>query len=268
MLEHWLLFLPGLFVGTLLSAALGGLGTVLRVRDEALAAFSYAQVAVLGAMLAGILALPVVAGAWALAVLAGLLVQSPIAKLAGSSSRHLVLLLVAWAAALLLADNHPQARLLSMSAVEGQLLLLQWRDVPAFTVLSLTSVLALVLTYRRWFAAQLLPWRVTVQGTKPSRWPHMLRELAVIGLLASGALALGVFVMLALVVIPAWVAWGRARRFSQAVAFSAAAGAAAHLLAFILALHFDQVYSAVMVMSTAVLAVLLGLVWTKIRHIQ
>lgn len=95
MLEQLLLFAPGFVLGL----------------------FMYAVLAALGAMLAAIAGSPLLIGAWGLAMLvavAGLWLIKPVAAVA--SSRHLLVLLLAWSACLLLADNHAQARLLSASA--------------------------------------------------------------------------------------------------------------------------------------------------------
>ena len=70
MLEQMMLFAPGFVLGLVLSAVLAALGVLLRLRDEALSAFSHAQVAVLGAMIAAITGLPALIGAWGLAMLA------------------------------------------------------------------------------------------------------------------------------------------------------------------------------------------------------
>ena len=64
MLEQMMLFAPGFVLGLVLSAVLAALGVLLRLRDEALSAFSHAQVAVLGAMIAAITGLPALIGAW------------------------------------------------------------------------------------------------------------------------------------------------------------------------------------------------------------
>ena len=159
MLEQLLLFAPGFVLGLFMSAVLAALGVILRLRDEALSAFSHAQVAVLGAMLAVIAGWPLLIGAWGLAMLvavAGLWLIKPVAAVA--SSRHLLVLLLAWSACLLLADNHAQARLLSASAVEGQLLLVQWRDVVAHGVVGALGAAVLGGVSKALLAHQLLPW--------------------------------------------------------------------------------------------------------------
>lgn len=228
MLEQLLLFAPGFVLGLFMSAVLAALGVILRLRDEALSAFSHAQVAVLGAMLAAIAGWPRLIGAWGLAMLvavAGLWLIKPVAAVA--SSRHLLVLLLAWSACLLLADNHAQTRLLSASAVEGQLLLVQWRDVVAHGVVGALGAAVLGGVSKALLAHQLLPWLPGAPGRAHA---------------------------LALVLIPAWSVWASARGLRAAVLQAAILGASAHVLAFGLALVLDQVYPAVMIVVLALMA--------------
>jgi ABC-type Mn2+/Zn2+ transport system permease subunit len=233
------------------------LGVVLRPRGEAVAAFSYAQVAVLGAMLAVLSNLPPLVGAWLLALAAGL---GALWRLGppGGGSRHLMLLALAWAVGLLVADNHPEAQLLSLSAIEGQLLLVRWSDWPGFLLLCLVGAGVLLAVGKRWFAMQLVPWRARGGGRISA-----LREVAVVSLLAAGALGLGVFVTLALVVVPAWAVWARAGALRLALLGAGALALAAHLGAFVLALLFDQVYSAVLVVVLVMAGLALRAVPTR-----
>lgn len=251
-LTAWRLFLPGLLLGAMLACALGAAGIMLRVREEAVAALAYAQVAVLGAMLAIVVALPPLAGAWGLAVAAALLTRRPTA----GPGRHLQLLLLAWALALLVADNQPSARMLSAAAIEGQLLLLRWGDWPWFAALALGGGALLAMSGRAWLAGELLPW-LPQRQTPPARIATAAREIGVVSLLAAGALAFGVLVTLALVLVPAGIAWARATNLRQAWVIAALCGLVAHLLAFVIALAADQVYSAVLVALLLACALLL-----------
>lgn len=260
------LFAPGFVLGFVLSGVLAALGVMLRLREEALAAFSYAHVAVLGAMLAALLGWPLLVGAWGLAVLlavASALILRTTGE--GTSSRYLMILLIAWSLGLLLADNHPEARLLSASAIEGQLLLVGWSALPAFIGVGLLGGFLLAAGARRWFAKALLPWRrhSVVQG----QMIEVKREVAVVALLAAGALALGVFVTLALVLVPAWVSWFWASSLRRAMLSAAVLGVGSHIVAFSLSLAFDQVYSAVLIITLAAVALLAaGLAWAGQRR--
>ncbi|MFV8823128.1 hypothetical protein ACNKW1_00180 [Thauera sp. WH-2] len=159
MLEQMMLFAPGFVLGLVLSAVLAALGVLLRLRDEALSAFSHAQVAVLGAMIAAITGLPALIGAWGLAMLAASVsLWAPKPATVAASSRHLLVMLLAWSASLLLADNHAQVRLLSASAVEGQLLLVQWRDVAVYGTSAASGIMLLGAVSKSLLARQLLPW--------------------------------------------------------------------------------------------------------------
>lgn len=253
MTESLGLFAPGFVLGLVLSGGLAALGVMLRLREETLAAFSYAHVAVLGAMLAALLGWPLLVGAWGLAVLlavASAMILGTAGK--GTSSGDLLILLIAWSLGLLLADNHPEARLLSASAIEGQLLLVGWSALPAYLGVGLLGWLLLALVAREWLAKVLLPWRR--HGLARGYMLEVTREVAVVALLAVGALAMGVYVTLALVLVPAWVGWRWASSLRQAMLTAASLGICSHILAFSLSLGFDQVYSAVLIVTLAVLA--------------
>lgn len=266
MIESLGLFAPGFVLGLLLSGVLGALGVMLRLREEALAAFSYAHVAVLGAMLAALLGWPLLVGAWGLAVLLAV-ASAMILRTAreGASSRYLLILLVAWSLGLLLADNHPEARLLSASAIEGQLLLVGWSALPTFIGAGLAGGFLLALVARAWFAKALLPWQPHSVGQ--GQMLEVTREIAVVALLAVGALALGVFVTLALVLVPAWVSWLWASSLRRAMLSAVVLGAGSHIVAFSLSLTFDQVYSAVLIVTLAGVALAAaGLAWIQQRR--
>lgn len=259
------LFAPGFVLGLFLSGVLAALGVMLRLREETLAAFGYAHVAVVGAMLAALLGWPLLVGAWGLAVLLAVASALILRTAGASSSRYLLILLVAWSLGLLLADNHPEARLLSASAIEGQLLLVGWSALPAFIGVGLVGGFILAFLSRPWFAKALLPWRrhSGVEG----RMLEVTREVAVVALLAVGALAVGVFVTLALVLVPAWVSWSWASSLRRAVLSAAALGASSHIVAFSLSLAFDQVYSAVLTITLAALGLAAtGLAWIRQRR--
>ncbi|MFP4154313.1 MAG: metal ABC transporter permease [Halothiobacillaceae bacterium] len=250
-IHEWGFFLPGALLGLLLAAALAMLGVTLRLRAEAVAAFSYTQVAVLGAMLALLWHLPPWLGAWLLALLAGL----GLLLLAGGdrdrSGQHLGLLAVAWALSLLVADNVPEARMLGTSAIEGQLLLIRWQDWPSFLLPLLAALILFMLVGRRWLADQIVPWQPVRPGPRLRR--SALRETAVISLLAAGALGLGVLLTLALIVLPAWAVWDRASSFRRALVEAAVLAVVAQLIALVIALALDQIHAAVLVLVLAVL---------------
>ncbi|MGC9456006.1 MAG: metal ABC transporter permease, partial [Halothiobacillaceae bacterium] len=218
--DQWSFFLPGILLGAILTATLAMLGVQLRLRREAVAAFSYTQVAVLGAMLALLWHLPPLIGAWALALIAGLGLLAFSRQDADRGGQHLGLLALAWALSLLIADNLPEARMLGTAAVEGQLLLIRWQDWPGLLTPLAAAAVLLALVGRRWLADQRVPWLGDQSGPVLRR--AALREVAVVSLLAVGALGLGVLLTLALIVLPAWAVWDRAASFRRALAEAAA----------------------------------------------
>ncbi|MFA7606351.1 MAG: ABC transporter [Rhodocyclaceae bacterium] len=257
-LEAWQLFMPGILLGMLLAATLGALGISLKVRNEAVAALAHAQVAVLGAMLAMLASLPPLVGAWTFALCIGLGMASTLRPPAAEGTgRHLLLLLGAWAASMLIADNHTSARLLSASAIEGQLLLIRWQDWPWHAGLALSGMVLVLISGRAWLTHEWLPW---LPGPGPARLRRtlLLREAGVITILAAGALALGVFVTLAMVLVPASLAWSRAHNLTQALLMSALLALLAHLVAISITLLLDQTYPAVLTLTLATFALAAG----------
>lgn len=248
LMSEWQLFLPGLLIGSALALALSALGILLRVRNEAVTSLTYAQVAVVGSMISASLALPPLAGAWGLALCVAILHYKP-SRI--TTEHQLQLLLLAWSASLLLADNHPTAKLLSTASIEGQLLLLRHSDGP--TLLGLTALGGLLLgaSSQPWLTLELLPWlaRTTTnkRQTGATTIALIARQAGVVSLLAAGAMTFGVFGTLALVLIPASTVWMRAGNLVVALAIAASVGLTAHLLAFSIALAADQGYAAMLV---------------------
>ena len=247
--SEWLLFLPGFLLGLLVAPALASAGISMRIGGDTLAALSYAQVATAGAMLGTLLGWAPGLGAWALALSAGLLMmpwRTNAARTRGGTTHALLLLLLAWACALLLADNHPDARLLGTASIEGQLLLIRLPDVVSVGALCILGLLITIATHRAWTREQLLTWQ------RPGRQSRQKiialgRETGLITLIAAGTLSVGVFATLALTLIPAYLVWSRCHGLRSALHWCALLGVVAHVLAFVLSLLLDQVYAAVVV---------------------
>lgn len=248
------LFLVPFFAGLALAVLLPLLGCFLRLRDEWLAALAYAHVAAAGALLALVAAVAPALGGVAAAAAAGAGKRLLARRFSGGA--HLALFLIGgWALAVLLAANQPLAERLGHALFDGQLyfagtgelwlaavgcaagLVLLWR---------LSQPLLLAHVYPDLFRARGLP-----------AWPVEtgFDLLAALGL-ALATMTLGVMGAFALVFVPPWLAFRRARDWRRGLLLALAIGVVAYVAAFALALGLDQPFGPVL----ALLLVLVGLV--------
>lgn len=248
------IFLQPFLIGLCFALLLPLFGCYLRLRDEWLAAFAYAHVAAAGALCAMAFELPLVLGGAGLAVLAALLKRLIASRLAGGTA-YALLLLVGWAAAVLLTSNLPMAERLGHALFDGQLYFADATQLAisavclavALPLLALLSRhLLLVQLYPAFFSARKFPaWRV-----------HLGFDLLAVAVLAVATMSLGVMGAFALVFVPPWVAFARASSWHRGLLLSALLGLVGYVAAFLLALHLDQPFGPVL----AVVLIALGIV--------
>ena len=248
------LFQIPFLTGLLLALLLPGLGVFLRLRDEWLAALSYAHVAAAGALLAAVLGgLPLVGGLLA-AGLAGAGKRLVVRRLSSAAS-YALLLLAAWAVAVLLSANHAQGERLGHALFDGQLF---FAGTPQLLAVAVVLPLAGLMLWRlsdTLLLAQLYPDFFRLQGRR--LWPTQLGfNVLAATLLALATMNLGVMGSFALVYVPAWLAFRRAGNWRQAFVWAAAIGLLAYLLTFTLALVLDQPFGPVL----ALVLVFIGLI--------
>lgn len=242
-------FLTGLGFAILLPV----LGCYLRLRDEWLAALAYANVAAAGALL-------VMLGGWA-PVLGGLLA----AGLAGAG-RHLfarrlsggagdaLLLLGAWAGAILLAANAPMAERLGHALFDGQLYFADSEQLWSVAIGGLVAMIVLRALSSRLLLARVYPDLFRLR--RLPAWPiHVGFDLMVALCLALATMSLGVMGAFALVFIPPWLAFRRAKNWRNGLAWALGIAVLAYVVAFVAALGLDQPFGPVL----ALLLVLVGL---------
>lgn len=254
------LFLQPFFIGLCFALLLPLFGCYLRLRDEWLAAFAYAHVAAAGALCALALSAPLVLGGVGVAVLAALLKRLLASRLAGGTA-YALLLLIGWAASVLLTANLPMAERLGHALFDGQLYFADAAQLaiaalalvvalPSLAVLSRYLLLAQI--YPAFFSARQLPaWRV-----------HLGFDLIAVGVLAVATMSLGVMGAFALVFVPPWVAFARAASWRRNLLLAALLGLVAYVLAFLLALRLDQPFGPVL----AVVLIATGIVALPIRR--
>jgi zinc transport system permease protein len=230
------------------------LGCYLRLRDEWLAALAYAHVAAAGALAALVGGLAPAAGGVAAAALAGGAKRFLATRLAGGAS-HALLLLAGWAVAVLLAANHPLAERLGHALFDGQLYFSGSSQLWLVAIAAPLALLVLRTLSTRLLLATVYPDFFRARGS--AEWPaHAGFDLLAALVLALATMSLGVMGAFALVFIPPWLAFRRARDWRRGLLVALAIGVAGYTGAFALALAFDQPFGPVL----ALVLVIAGLI--------
>jgi len=243
-------FLTGLGLAVLLPL----LGCYLRLRDEWLAALAYSHVAAAGALLALVVGATPALGGIAAAGLAGAGKRFFARRLAGGAS-YAMLLLGGWASAVLLAANHPMAERLGHALFDGQLYFSGSEQLWLVFGAGLLALLVLRILSRHLLLAHVYPDFFRVRGLRA--WPiqggfDLLAALA----LALATMSMGVMGAFALVFVPPWLAFRRARNWRSGLLLALLLGVASYVAAFLLALALDQPFGPVL----AILLIAVGLV--------
>jgi zinc transport system permease protein len=244
------LFLTPFLNGLLLAILLPLLGPYSRMRGEWLASLGVAQAAAAGLLLGAF-----VDGAATLGALLSAAVAAVAKALLGRRSgndAYAVMLLVGWSAALLLAANSARGEDLSRALLEGQLYFTGTPQLVSISVLLGIVVVTLATQSRRLLLGCLFPDRL-INDHRPAARYDVTFDVVVAISLALAASVVGVMAAFALVFIPAWVAFGVARNWRGARAWSLILGMVAYVGSFAIAIVFDQPYGPVLV--AALLAV-------------
>lgn len=248
------LFLIPFLTGLGLAILLPLLGCYLRLRDEWLAALAYSHVAAAGALVALVGGFVPALGGAAAAALAGAGKRLFSRRLAGGAC-YAMLLLGGWAVAVLLAANHPMAERLGHALFDGQLYFSGSDQLWLVAVAGVAALLILRAMSGHLLLAHVYPDFFRIRGIRT--WPtqtgfDMLAALV----LALATMSLGVMGAFALVFIPPWLAFRRAGNWRSGLGWALGIGVFAYLVAFGLALGFDQPFGPVL----AILLVLVGLI--------
>ena len=238
-------------VGSLLALALPLLGVVLRLRDEWLAALGLAHLAGASGLLGMAIGLPVLVGA-PLGAVSGALVKS-LAGFVGNTAYGLMIL-VGWAATLLVAANTSLGAVIGHALVEGQLYFTGDMHLAVVALLSVLVALALPFLLPHLLRARLFPGHEVANRLPAWRWHLSFDVLAALGV-AAGAGCLGLMGAFALVLVPPWVAFRISGSWRRAMLVSLLLGQIAYLGGFTAALLLDQPFAPALVVSLLLLAV-------------
>jgi len=247
------LFLTPFLAGLCLAVLLPLVGCYLRLRDEWLAALAYSHVAAGGALLAMLAGLLPQAGGLLAAAAAGLGKQALLGRLPGGALFPL-LLLAGWACSMLVAVNHPLAERVGSALFDGQLYFADARQLLWLFAGSAICLLVLRRLSASLLLSQLYPDHFRLRGERV--WPvHGGFDLLAALALALATTTLGVMATFALVFVPPWLAFRRARSWRRSLSLAVAIGVGGYIAAFALALWLDQPFGPVL----GLLMVLFGL---------
>lgn len=250
------LFLVPFLTGLCLAIVLPLLGCYLRLRDEWLAALAYSHVAAAGALLALVTTLPPAVGGVAAAGLVGAGKRFFANKLAGGAS-YALLLLGGWAVAVLLAANHPMAERLGHALFDGQLYFSGSEQLWLVAVCGLIALLILWVLSKHLLLAHVYPDFFRIRGLRA--WPTQGGfDLLAALLLALATMSMGVMGAFALVFIPPWLAFRRARNWRAGLRLALLIGLLGYVAAFLLALGLDQPFGPVLALVLIVAGLIIA----------
>lgn len=252
----WDLFATPFLTGLLFAIMLPILGAYLRLRNEWLAALSFAHVAAAGALLGSLIGLPAVAGGMLFSAFAGA-GQRLFAKRLSGEAAYALLLLLGWSVSVLVTANQPLAERLGHALFDGQLYFSSSVDLAWALAGVVLALLVLGILSRRLLLIRLYPDYFACRGG--SGWPADLLFSVLTALaLALATMSLGVMGCFALVFVPPWLAFRRAGNWRSGLRWAVALGVLSYLLAFTIALYLDQPFGAVLAAIAVILALLIA----------
>ena len=236
-------------VGLLISLVLPLAGTLLRLREEWLAALGLAHLAGATGLLGLAVSVPAVLGA-PLGAVAGALIKTS-GRFNGNTV-YAMMILAGWSVTLLVAANTSLGSVMGHALFEGQLYFAGPLHLIAAVVLALMATIVLPLSMARLIRSRLQPTFELANKVPAWRWHLGFDLLAALGI-AVGAGTLGLMGAFALAFVPAWVAFRLAGTWRQCLWISMVVGLVSYTTAFVLALLFDQPFGPVLVGALLVL---------------
>ena len=237
--------------GLLLAILLPLVGAHVRLREEWLASLGLAQAAAAGVVVAAFWVGPVALVALAAAALAAL--GKSVLGHKGNEA-YALMLLVGWTVALLLAANSAHGEDLSRALVQGQLYFTGAAHLQALGTVALIQFGLLPWLAPRLLLARFFPDHFAANGQAN---PHheLVFDVLVAVTLALAATAIGVMAAFAVVFLPPWIAFRFARGWFRTIGLGIVLSVAGYLVAFVMAIRFDQPIGPVIVAVLLVIGV-------------
>jgi len=237
------LFRVPFLVGLTLAVVLPLLGVLLRLREEWLAALGLAHLAGASGLLGMAVHLPVVAGA-ALEAMAGAAIKS--FWRIGGNTVYAMMILVGWAASLLVASNTALGSVLGHALVEGQLYFAGVQHLVAAIGVAAAAMVSIPWLAPRLAHARLFPGEEIANRQPSWRW-HVGFDMLVAVAIAAGTASLGLMAAFALAFVPPWVAFDLSSDWRSCFWISVGFAVPAYVASFACALLFDQPFGPVLV---------------------
>ncbi len=244
------LFLMPFLTGLVLASVLPVVGAYVLLRDEWIAALALAQVSAAGALAAA--ALGVTAALGAVAATVGVALGKGLLGRTGNAGYGAVLLL-AWAAAILLLANLPLAEHLGRALFDGQLYFTGNLHLAGAVALGVALAVAMPRLSPRLLRDRLFPGYLEANG-EPVRRVRVAFDVLVAVAVALATASIGVMAAFALIFVAPLAAYRVARGWRPALLAAAALGLGGYLVAFALALAADQPFGPVAVLVLLALA--------------
>lgn len=237
------LFRVPFLVGLTLAVVLPALGVLLRLREEWLAALGLAHLAGASGLLGMAIQLPVVVGA-ALGAVAGAAVKN--LWHVGGNTVYAMMILIGWAATLLVAGNTTLGSVMGHALVEGQLYFAGAQHLAAAVGIAVMAAVALPWLAPRLAHARLFPGEETANRQPSWQWHVGFDMLVALGI-AVGTGSLGLMAAFALAFVPPWVAFRLSRDWRSCFRLSVGFAVPVYIVAFACALLLDQPFGPVLV---------------------
>ena len=237
------LFRLPLGTGLLAAAVLPLLGTLLRLREEWLAALGLAHISAAGALAGMGLGVPAIAGG---PLAAGVAAAFKTLSAVRGNTVYALMILLGWSATLILAANTPLGKSLAHAMVDGQLYFAGWVELIGLLAFAAVTLPALPWLMRRLIRARFFPEYERANRLPAWRW-HLSFDLLVAAGMALGTATLGLMGAFALVFLPAWASFAVAPGWRAVLGVALALGVGGYGLAFTAAMMGDQPFGPVLV---------------------
>lgn len=244
------LFRLPLAAGLAAAVALPLLGTLLRLRDEWLAALGLAHLAAAGGLMALAAGAPLVVGALAGGTLGA--VAKGVLGARGNTAYGLMIV-GGWSAALLVAAGTPLGAAHGHALAEGQLYFARWPQLLAGAIALAAALAAWPWLSARLVRARLFPLHDAANHLPAWRWQLGFDVLVALAL-AAGTATVGLMGAFALAFVPPWAAFQLAPGWRETGFVSVALGVGAYLTAFAAAAQLDQPFGPVLVATLLLVA--------------
>lgn len=251
------LFRVPFIAGLLIALVLPAVGTLLRLRDEWLAALGFAHLSAASGLAGLAVGMPVMVGAL-LGASAGAMGKTWV--VGSGNTAYAIMILAGWCATLLLAANLALGDALGHALVEGQLYFSGSKHLLASAALLMVTVALLPWLTRHLIKAQFFPYHERANELPAWRW-HLGFDLLVALAMAIGISTVGLMGAFALIFVPPWLAFRVAPGWRAGGVISILAGGVGYGIAFSVAILLDQPFGPVLV--AALLLMALPLLWTR-----